>query len=255
MLAAPGWREVPGLVHGFLGRRGGVSTGPFSSLNLGDRVGDDPLSVARNWSEVRSAFAALRIVRMEQVHGANVVRVEDEDGEIGPADALTTDRPGFGLAILTADCVPLLLVAPASRVVVAVHAGWRGTLAGVAAEALAAACRYFAVRPSGFWAALGPAIGACCYEVEAAIGRELEERWGAMPDAWRPGGERGMLDLRRANRRILARSGVLPGCIVDVGGCTACHPDDFFSHRGSGGTTGRQLSLIGWQRSRRAGSR
>jgi hypothetical protein len=157
-----------------------------------------------------------------------------------------TETAGLGLAVLTADCVPILMVAVERRVAIAVHAGWRGTLEGVARAAVESARAAFGLRPEDLWVALGPAIGACCYEVEAEIGASLESRWGAMPEAWSRAGGKGRLELRRANRQILASAGVPVGQIADVGPCTACAFEEFFSHRRSGGLTGRQISLVGW---------
>jgi YfiH family protein len=183
---------------------------------------------------------------MQQVHGARVVRVEVGDQPIGAADGLLTTRSGLGLAVLTADCVPMLCVAPGDRAVMAIHAGWRGTLAGIAAVGLAEARRQLGVEPGAWQVALGPAIDGCCYEVETHIGRQLVDRWGAMPEAWQPNGAHGQLDLRAANRHILLAAGVPAAQIATVGPCTACQSAEYFSHRRSLGRAGRQLSVIGW---------
>ena len=254
VLHAGSWESFPGLVHGFLGRRGGRSVDPWSSLNVSDRVGDDADAVASNWEAVRRRFPGLRIARMRQVHGDRIVPIDDAGAGAGEADGMVTATAGVGLAILTADCVPILMIAPAERIAMAVHAGWRGTVAGIAARAVAEGRRLFGVDPSAWHVALGPSIGVCCYEVSSEVGVDLERRWGAMGEAWRPAGEqprgasvkRGMLDLRMANRRILVEQGLAPERIVDVGPCTACASSDFFSHRRSGGRAGRQLSIVGW---------
>lgn len=238
------WAAIAGLAHAFFGRRGGVSDGHLGSLNVSERVGDRPERVAANCERIRRAVPGVAIVRMQQVHGARVVRVVAADQAVGEADALITDRPGLGLAVLTADCVPLLGVAP-GRAVMAVHAGWRGSLAGVAIEALAAARTAFGIEPADWQLALGPSIGGCCYEVEAAIGQQFVDRWGAMPDAWQPAGAHGHLDLRQVNAALLVGQGVPREHIHRVGPCTACAGDDFFSHRGSAGRAGRQISVIG----------
>jgi hypothetical protein len=127
----------------------------------------------------------------------------------------------------------------------ALHAGWRGSLAGIAAVALRMAEAELAISPAEWQVALGPSIGGCCYEVEAEIGRQFVDRWGAMPDAWQPAGDHGQLDLRGANRAVLIANGVRPEAIIDVGPCTSCASDEFYSHRRSGGRAGRQLSLVG----------
>jgi purine-nucleoside/S-methyl-5'-thioadenosine phosphorylase / adenosine deaminase len=240
------WRAVAGLTHAFFGRRGGTSAGAWASLNLSERVGDDPAAVAANWQRVGDATPGVSIVRMRQVHGARLVKVDSGEQRVGEADGLLTDQPGVGLAVLTADCVPLLFAAPQARALMAVHAGWRGTLAGIAAAALAEGQRAFGARPADWQVAIGPAIDACCYEVEAELGGRMVDRWGAMPDAWHPGTSHGRLDLRGVNRHILLENGVPVEEIATVGGCTACHDRSYFSHRRAGGRTGRQLSLIAW---------
>jgi YfiH family protein len=183
---------------------------------------------------------------MQQEHGARVVCVEGADQPNGAADGLLTTRVGLGLAVLTADCVPMLCVAPRHRAVMAIHAGWRGTLAGIAAVGLAEARRWLGIEPHAWQVAMGPSIGSCCYEVETRIGQQLVDRWGSMPEAWRPHGSHGRLDLRAANRSILLDQGVPEPQIAMVGPCTSCQSSEYFSHRRSRGRAGRQLSVIGW---------
>jgi hypothetical protein len=240
------WREIPRLVHGFFGRRGGTSSGPWRSLNVSDAVGDDPRSVAANWSRASLAVPSLPFVRVRQVHGVRVLRADGAERPLGEADGMVASAAGLGLAILTADCVPILCVAPATGTVMALHAGWRGTLGGIAAAGLHAARDWLGVAPDAWQVALGPSIGGCCYQVEAQIGEDLVHRWGAMPDAWQRSGSHGQLDLRGANRAILEAHGVPARQIITPGPCTACQSSEYFSHRRSGGRTGRQLSVIGW---------
>lgn len=238
---------VPDLVHAFYGRSGGCSSGELASLNLSDAVGDDPRAVRRNWATVVADLGGLSIARMRQVHGATVAQPRPDRLTVGDADGMITADRGMALAVLTADCVPILMAAPRGGVVMALHAGWRGTAAGIAALAVARAQRDFAVAADEWLVALGPSIGACCYEVGSAVGEQITARFGAMPEAWTPAGEKGHLDLRRANRRILRGAGVSDEAIHDVGGCTACAPRRYYSHRASGGVAGRQLSVIGWR--------
>ena len=240
------WSRVPRLEHGFFSRHGGVSSGPWASLNVSAAVGDDTQCVATNWDRIKRSVPSLALLRMRQVHGVEVVKVAAADDAAHEADGMITGTAGIGLPIVTADCVPLLCVAPDAGVVMALHAGWRGTLGGIAEAGLQAAQNWFAVAPSQWHVALGPAIGGCCYEVEVEIGNRLVDRWGAMSDAWQPAGSHGQLDLRQANREILTVCGVPDSQIAVVGPCTSCRSDDYFSHRRSNGRTGRQLSLIGW---------
>lgn len=241
------WERVAGLVHGFLGRRGGASSGAYASLNVSLNVGDDPEAVRKNRALVARVAEGLTLIGMRQVHGGEIVQVSSPTPEVGPADGTYTTVPGIGLAVTTADCVPILMMAREPRVAVAVHAGWRGTLAGVVAAAVTMVCKTVGLRCEDLSVALGPAIGACCYEVESSIGERLTRRFGCMPEAWCPDGSRGRLDLRAANRVVLLQMGVRGDKIATIGPCTACNPQRFFSHRRSGGLTGRQISFIGWQ--------
>jgi hypothetical protein len=249
ILCVPGWECIPHLVHGFLGRRGGVSRGTFAELNLSRRVGDDPESVDRNWRRVTAITGgALRFVTMRQVHGTEITIVDEPGRAGGDADVLVTRRRGVALSVLTADCVPLLWVAPAPRVIAATHAGWRGTLAGIAERTLQCLQSEFGVELADVSVALGPAIGACCYEVDSEIVEQLQQRWGVMPDAVRrAGGAKPTLDLRAANTAILTRLGVPESRITTVGPCTRCAASQYFSYRAARGSTGRQLSFIGWE--------
>lgn len=247
MWRVPRWETLPGLAHGFFGREGGLSSGIYSSLNLSERVGDDPAAVAGNWARAGAQLPGLRIVTMRQVHGVSVLRVGDPPCRPGEADGLSTGTPGVGLGVLTADCVPLLMVSPARRVALAVHAGWRGTAAGIAREAVLHAAREYSVEPAEIEVALGPSAGGCCFEIEREIYDRLKRDWGPMRGAWAGTGPRGKLDLRGVNRHILHLAGVDPEKIFDVGPCTMCRTDRFFSHRGCGGKTGRQLAAIGWR--------
>ncbi len=240
------WEGIAGLVHGFLGRAGGVSTGPFASLNLCERQGDDPAAVVENRRRVTASLGGGRLVAMQQEHGERVVVVDAVVATAGIADGMITARAGIVLGVLTADCVPILLMAPARRVVAVVHAGWRGTLAGIVVRAVERLGREFGVAPSAIEAALGPAIAGCCYEVSRDIGERFLARWGELPPgAWRPGGTKGWLDLRGANAILLRRSGLADSRIHRIGPCTRCAVRQYFSHRASDGRTGRQLSYIG----------
>jgi YfiH family protein len=261
ILRVSDWAGIPHLVHGFCGRQGGVSRGDFAELNMSRHVGDHPAAVQENWRRVDGAIGGrVRFVIMTQVHGAHVTAVEPGMAEAVEADALVTRATGLALCILTADCVPILLVAPQHTVVGAVHAGWRGTVAGVAARTVRHLKDVLNVEPAALHAALGPAIGSCCYEVDRHIVDELERQWGAMPDAVcrDPHGPKARLDLRRANAVILASAGVPTTRISTTGPCTRCAATAYFSYRAAtatagrtagNGATGRQLSFIGWQNS------
>src|SRR5512145_1090134 len=130
-LDVPQWKNYPGLLHGFMGRRGGKSVGLYQGLNVSYRVGDDPKVVSQNVCDMKLAIGIHdgRVVTMKQMHGDDIIEVMDMNlKEAGEADAMVTAKPGVFLGVLTADCVPILFVAPKERLVAAVHAGWRGTL-------------------------------------------------------------------------------------------------------------------------------
>ncbi len=245
---------MPGLIHGFFGRRGGVSSGPFSELNLSFRVGDTASNVRTNWQRAGDALPGdCEFVSVRQVHGDTVVLADELNGREPDADAILTRCEGLALSILTADCVPILLADPVTRTVAAIHAGWRGTVAGIAPRTVARMVRTFRVDVTNLRAALGPAIGSCCYEVSPEIADELEARWGPMAKAVqrRRRGDRPRVDLRAVNAHLLRGLGVRE--ITVVGPCTRCASSGYFSHRqatqpGGEGITGRQLSYIGWRR-------
>jgi len=249
-LKVPQWEKYPSLLHGFFGRRGGKSAGRYEGLNVSYRVGDDPKIVSQNVCDAKLAAGIHdgRIVTMKQVHGDNVIEVKDKNlKEAGEADGMVTGENDIYLGVLTADCVPILMVAPERNLAAAVHAGWRGTLAGIAEKAVVFFEREHGVLPAELEAALGPSIGPCCYEVKDDVAGPLMKRWGRLSTpsvAVRDG--KTYVDLRRLNRDILRAVGIPGNRLFQIGPCTACSPDDFFSYRRVGGETGRQLSFVGW---------
>jgi YfiH family protein len=247
-LAATAW-EIPGLVHGFCGRAGGISTGPFASFNLADWVGDDANAVAENWRRWDARYANLRVAMLNQVHGKLVhwVNPSDDLTRRREGDGMVTAASGIALGIFTADCVPILMVDAERRVAGALHAGWRGTLAGIAGKGVRAMVALGA-RPGEICAALGPSIGICCFEVDAGLAEEFASQVPGARDharAGRPG--KAYLDLRAIVRDQLVREGLEAESIADVGPCTRCANDRYFSRRGAGGaTSGLQMSFIGF---------
>jgi len=230
-----------GFVHGFSTRSGGVSRGPFASLNLGPATGDDPAAVEENHRRLADAAgfprADLRLVH--QVHGDRVIRLDGREPPPPGAegDALLAAVPGLAPAVRTADCVPILLAHPRSGMVAAVHAGWRGARLRIAAATVAELAAAGAA-PAELVASVGPAIGRCCYEVSP----ELAEGFVATYGAGVADGRR--LDLREVVRLQLAGAGIPAAAVDFVGGCTACDPATYFSHRRDEGRTGRHLSFI-----------
>jgi YfiH family protein len=233
--------------HGFFTRRGGVSTGPYASLNGSLSGGDAPDLVQINRDRVAQHLGARTMVGVTQVHGAAVAVVTDAwPPGAGPrADAMVTARPGVALGIITADCTPVLLADPVAGVIGAVHAGWRGAVAGVL-EATVAAMVQLGAAPGRIAAAIGPCIRQPSYEVGADL-RDAVLAAGAegarfFLDGARPGHWQFDLAGYCATRlAVLAGVDILPAD-------TAADPDRFFSHRrrtlAGGGAIGHQMSAI-----------
>jgi len=229
-----------GFPHGFTTRRGGASEGPYRFLNLGESVGDDPARVAENWARLRSA-TGLDFARVRQVHGRAVVSAECGGAPSAEADAVTTAQAGVAACVSTADCVPILLADPATGAVAAVHAGWRGTLAGVAGEAVRALAERGA-RPEDLLAAIGPAIGPCCFEVDPELARRFSGELGR--STANPSPAQARVDLWLANEVVLRRAGLRREKVEQMRLCTSCEDGSFFSHRRDSGHTGRQVAFV-----------
>jgi len=232
-------RSLP-VRHGFTLRSGGVSEGKRASLDLGP-ASDAGRDVHENRARLARAagFAPERLVLAEQVHGTTVARARL--GAVPEADALWTDAPDAWIGIRTADCVPVLLCSEDGARVAAVHSGWRGTVARIGEAAVATLARAGA-PPATLRAAIGPAIGACCYEVSEDLAQRFVDAFGA--EVVRRDGPGPRLDLRLAVRRTLLEAGLPEASIEDVPGCNACDPERFFSHRRDRGGTGRHLAFI-----------
>jgi polyphenol oxidase len=240
--------NLPHLVHGFMTRDGGVSQGLYRSLNLAEGVGDDPSAVSANWARWQAAYPRVRLARLQQVHGNRVHPISLADsGERRSGDGMVAKVPGIVLAIFTADCVPVLMVDAETGIVGAVHAGWRGTLAGIAAEGVSTMTALGAPSQR-IRVALGPSIGSCCFEVDAELGERFVSQIpaaAAFCRAGRPGKKH--LNLRGILRSQLQEAGVAAASMMDIGPCTRCNSDRFFSRRAaSGAATGLQMSFIGF---------
>jgi purine-nucleoside/S-methyl-5'-thioadenosine phosphorylase / adenosine deaminase len=239
--------DSPALCHGFLGRGGGVSTGTYATLNLGYHIADSPAAVDENWRRVRDAIDWKgAVARVIQVHGNVVHTVTPENAAaLRQGDGMVTAHRGIVLRVLSADCVPILLHDAHSNAVGALHAGWRGAIAGIA-QAGVHAMTTIGASAGGIRAALGPSIGQCCFEVDAELaGRFAREVDGAAAHsrAGRPG--KAYLDLRAIIADQLAAAGLARESISSVGPCTRCASDRYFSRRAAGGVvTGLQASFI-----------
>lgn len=235
--------------HAFSTRLGGVSQGAFTSLNLGFHVGDRPDAVLENRRRLLSLLGTeiKSLVAAAQVHSSTVVRVGERergrgaftfDDALPATDALLANEPGLGLSVYTADCVPVILYDPVRGAVGVVHAGWRGTAAGIVGAAIDALREGFGTDPKDLVVALGSAIGPCCYEVGPEVHEAIRERLGAEA----AGGGAG-LDLWKANGVVARQNGIEPANIHACRLCTACEEELFFSYRRDGQRTGRMAAV------------
>jgi polyphenol oxidase len=230
-VALPGARVI------FSTRRGGVSEGPYESLNLGILTDDDPDRVAENRRRlaVGAGLGPASVAMGWQVHGTDLLEWDRppqrggfaEPGvELAKVDGHVTSVPGLGLMVLVADCYPVALAAPGRAAML--HCGWRGLAEGILEKALE---RFDGDRPA---AAVGPGIGGCCYEV----GQEVLDAFAGLDGV----ADGRMLDLRAVIARKLERAGIER--VEHVNECTSCRPDLYFSHRRDDGVTGRQAGLV-----------
>jgi polyphenol oxidase len=279
ILQVPALDEFPWLLHGFSTRPGGLSPvvgrpgvaqeKAEKVLNLGFTEWDARENVLENRRRFLSALGAtqLALLTLKQFHSDVVHVFETPPADPCRGDASATRRPGLLLGVQTADCVPILLVDLRKRAVAAVHAGWRGTLQRIVTKAIGKMQMEFATQPADLLAALGPAIGGCCYEVGTEVSSAYlaqfpnaaewfdELRTGdepnplqwlsMMPPGHQPPPNSVRLDLRKANRAQLLAAGLSAKNIFVSDLCTACRRDLFFSYRKQGATTGRLMSVIG----------
>lgn len=242
LLRAPHFPDS--IVHGFSTRAGGVSVGRYASMNLGVTWGDEPEAVQENLRRLAQAagFAPEQLVRVRQVHGATILAAHEVDAT-SEADAIWRHREHPGqhvVGVMTADCVPLLLVDRRARVCAAVHSGWRGTVAGIGAQTVALLHDQAGIDPADLLAAIGP-----CIEVDAfEVGPEVAEQFDPAFVLRRPD-RKPHVDLVAAVRAQLEHAGVPRQQIERVGACTHANPDLHFSYRREGGQQGQHLAFIG----------
>jgi YfiH family protein len=239
--------EVEGLKHAVLTRVGGVSQGPYATLNLGHTVGDDLAAVAENH---RRALGTLGLrpgetVSPYQVHGARVAVVgRSHLDTVQPAtDALVTATPFVPLLMRFGDCASILFFDPVQRVIGMAHAGWRGVVAGSVEATVRTMTDRFGCAPADVWTGIGPTIGPCCYEVGSEVVGAVTAACPAGADVVHRVNGRVHLDLPAAVQAQLGAVGVRQ--IEHAGLCTACRVDEFFSHRAERGRTGRFGIVIG----------
>jgi YfiH family protein len=236
------------VLHGVFTRLGGVSPSPYGSLNVGHLVGDGHELVEANHELIYQALGISRrdVATAHQVHGSRVALVGPEDcGRVIPAtDALITDTAGIALMLRFADCLPVLLYDPVRRAIGLAHAGWKGTIEGIAAKTALVMVEAYGSRPADIIAGLGPCIGPCCYQIGSDVIESVKASFNHWQGLLQPRGDSSFhFDLWEANRRQLAEIGVKDIELIQL--CTACRTDEFFSHRAEGGHTGRFAVILG----------
>lgn len=256
------WLQSPllslsrGIQHGFSTRKGGISSAPWDSLNLGPGRGDSSESVLENYRRFCEAtsMSRERTVLAKQVHEDTVRVVTCVDAGKGlfqerdyTADALITNEKNLPLIVFSADCGNLLLYDPEAGCIGAVHAGWRGCAAGIILKTVQELKRVYQARPERILAALGPCIGPCCFETDEDVPRAMREALGTFAEPYLLKQAQDIkyhVDLAGLNREWLLRAGILPEHIDVSGLCTACHPDLFWSYRKMGDARGAQIAII-----------
>jgi polyphenol oxidase len=240
------------LIHAFCTRRGGASCDEYKSLNMSFSEGDEEFRVLNNWDKLAATFGIPldNFLVLNQVHGDDIFVIKPQGAYFSSRDALNydaivTNRSNLAICIKTADCVPVFLVDPLQKVIAAVHAGWRGSALGISTKVVRLMQKQYCSQPVDILAAIGPSIGPCCYEVDTATAdlfrRQNNNRYFLQPgrneNNW-------FLDLAEANRRQLLDCNIPERNMESLKFCTKCNQDIFFSHRGSGGITGRQINFM-----------
>lgn len=256
-ISFPAFEETGLVRHGFSTKHGGVSQGCYTAMNLSFTRGDEPVRVEENFRRFSKTIGVTKdsLVLSDQIHDTVIRRVTAADrgkgitraNDIKGVDGLITNEEGVTLTTFYADCVPLFFLDPVNRAVGLSHAGWRGTVAGMAAKTVSAMKEAFGTDPSELLAGIGPSIGPCCYEVSRDVIMEFEKNTNhgiISKIARKVDGEHYMLDLWEANRLFLLDAGVSDTHITVTDLCTKCHSDDFFSHRIMGTARGSLAAMI-----------
>lgn len=239
-----------GLFHAVSTRIGGISPAPFYSLNLGIHTEDAVRNISTNYAMLCSALHIdlQSVVTSHQVHETNIACIESMPARKYPFplehalngyDAFITDKPGITLMVRIADCVPLILYDPAKQVLGVVHAGWKGTLAGITEKTVATLMHDYGCTPTNIKAGIGPSIGSCCFSVQKDVADLFHARFSNTRQCVYTTAGGTNIDLQEANRQQLISAGCAPDNIEMSRLCTACNLNLFFSHRGEKGKTGR----------------
>ena len=257
-LTYPALDALPGIVHGFSTRLGGVSRGIYSSMNLSFARGDEEADVRENYERLAAVmgFSTADIVTSDQTHTTNVRVITEADRGKGitcprdytDVDGMITNVPGLVLATFYADCVPLYFVDPVNGAIGLSHSGWRGTVGKIGQVTIQKMGEEYGSRPQDIYAAIGPSICQNCYEVSEDVIDQFREAfdkkcWDALFYA-KPNGKY-QLNLWEANRMIMEEAGIPADHISMPNLCTCCNPEFLFSHRASRGKRGNLGAFLG----------
>ena len=243
---------TPCSTQGFSTRHEGVSRPPYNSLNLGINTQDQQANVEGNRSLLARAFGVNQeaLVTPRQVHGSDILVINEPNEDYShflsvEGDAVITNQPNVLIGVCVADCAPILLFDPDKKVVAVVHAGWKGTAAGLVAKTVAGMQSEFGSNPARLHAAIGPCIQKCCYEVDEPVKKAFLQSgvsWDLCAELKSPG--KWHLDLAAANRALLLQSGLPADSIQVSDQCVCCHSEQFFSYRRDKEESGRQMGFI-----------
>lgn len=239
-------------IQGFTTRHEGVSRPPYNSLNLGMNTQDQQANVEGNRSLLARAFGVNQesLVTPRQVHGSDILVINEPNEDYShflsvEGDAVITNQPNVIIGVCVADCVPILLCDPEKKVIAVVHAGWKGTAAGLVAKTVAGMRSEFGSNPSRLHAAIGPCIQKCCYEVDEPVRKAFTQGgidWNSCTELSSPG--KWQLDLATANHELLLNAGLPADAIQVSEQCTCCHSEQFFSYRRDQEESGRQMGFM-----------
>jgi len=235
--------DIPGLIAAESTRHGGISQGAYATMNLGLSTEDEPVAIAENR---RIFFESLglpssQIASAYQVHGDSILKVVQPGRDEG-YDALITNVPKVFLTVTIADCTPILIADPQTRAVAAIHAGWRGTIAGIVSKTIVRMQAEYGVQPSDCFAYIGTCIDECSFEVNA----DVADHFGADYKRWDEALQKYFVNLKAANFAQLTEAGIPTHQIEVSPYSTVLHNADFYSYRKEKGITGRMLNLIGF---------
>lgn len=248
LIFSPLLAQQEGLTHAFTTRKGGTSRAPFDSFNLGGHIRDDEFKqdAISNRKKLLGSLSLKfeKIVVAGQVHSRNVTVIKDPQQvpNVSGVDGLTTNCPDVTLMLHFADCVPVIVFDRRKRIAAIFHAGWKGTAARISGHGVETMAAEFGSNPADMVAAVGPAIGSCCYQTGEDVALALSQTVADVDGLIKQIDGKPYPDLKSINAQQLFEAGV--GIVEVSNHCTACNPEMFYSHRQSGGITGRQGALI-----------